>query len=217
MPIIEHGNRIPRTLSLNDTLFLRSLSYNKLPQQLLRLSIIKLDGSSFDVQIGSSSMVGELKLAVEEVFSWSPKVGQGKISWSHVWGHFCLCCDGQALVNDKMTIKSLGIKDGDQLKFMRHMSIYHRPAKQSKCHSIASKHYSMVFSGANTHEDSGKALGNDQLNTIVHESNLKNHYEEEEAIPKPKLKFTYFLKGWLSYSKLLASRKKGTKSESRRW
>lgn len=120
MPIIEHANRIPRTLSLNDALFLRSLSYNKLPQQLLRLSIIKLDGSSFgnsryfhaflpffffkkknviirvsfeliyyvcvlklflDVQIGSSSTVGELKLAVEEVFSWSPKVGQGKISW----------------------------------------------------------------------------------------------------------------------------------------
>lgn len=23
---------------------------------------------------------------------------------SHVWGHFFLCCDGQALVHDKMTI-----------------------------------------------------------------------------------------------------------------
>lgn len=33
----------------------------------------------------------------------------------HVWGHFCLCYDGQKLVNDKVHVRDLKIKDGDQV------------------------------------------------------------------------------------------------------
>ncbi|KAK1291528.1 hypothetical protein QJS10_CPB17g02385 [Acorus calamus] len=62
----------------------RSFSYHycRLPQQLLRLSVLKLDGSSFEVQVAKMASIGELKMAVEEIFSHSPKEGQGKISWS---------------------------------------------------------------------------------------------------------------------------------------
>lgn len=34
---------------------------------------------------------------------------------SLVWGHFCLCYDGQKLTNDKAYIRNYGIKDGDQV------------------------------------------------------------------------------------------------------
>ena len=39
------------------------------------------------------------------------------IGWvrSHVWGHFCLCYEGQKLLDDKVSIRRLGIKDGDQV------------------------------------------------------------------------------------------------------
>ncbi|GFZ08349.1 ubiquitin-like superfamily protein [Actinidia rufa] len=92
----------------------KSFSYDKLPPHPLKLSICKLDGSSFDVEIVRTATVGELKQAVEGVFSHMPKKGPGKISWSHVWGHFCLCYDGWNLVVDSEPISSYGIIDGDQ-------------------------------------------------------------------------------------------------------
>lgn len=37
---------------------------------------------------------------------------------THVWGHFCLCYEGQKLLNDKAYIRDLRIKDGDQVGFL---------------------------------------------------------------------------------------------------
>ncbi|KAK1275550.1 hypothetical protein QJS04_geneDACA001545 [Acorus gramineus] len=93
-----------------------SYHYYRLPQQMLKLSVLKLDGSAFDVQVARTANVGQLKMAVEEIFAQSPKEGQGKISWSHVWGHFCLCYDGHKLVDDKVSLRSLNIRDGDQVE-----------------------------------------------------------------------------------------------------
>ncbi|GFZ08346.1 ubiquitin-like superfamily protein [Actinidia rufa] len=59
----------------------KSFSYDKLPPHPLKLSICKLDGSSFDVEIVRTATVGELKQAVEGIFSHMPKKGPGKISW----------------------------------------------------------------------------------------------------------------------------------------
>lgn len=40
-----------------------------------------------------------------------------------MWGHFCLCYEGQKLVNDKAHIRDVGIQDGDQVSatFYSHM------------------------------------------------------------------------------------------------
>ncbi|KAL5539547.1 hypothetical protein UlMin_045340 [Ulmus minor] len=100
----------------------RSFAYRKLPPQLLKLSVLKLDGSVFDVRVSRSVTVAELKEAVEDVFSKLPKHKETDISWSHVWGQFCLSYDGQKLIDDKTYIRLLGIKDGDQLRFIRHSS-----------------------------------------------------------------------------------------------
>ncbi|XP_031287362.1 uncharacterized protein LOC116146086 [Pistacia vera] len=93
----------------------RKLTYIRLPQTQLSLSVLKLDGSFFDVHVARNVTVAELKEAVEEVFALSPRDSQGKISWMHVWGHFCLSYEGQKLVNDKARIQDFRIKDGDQI------------------------------------------------------------------------------------------------------
>ncbi|KAL4654144.1 hypothetical protein ACB092_01G357100 [Castanea dentata] len=93
-----------------------TLTYQRLPQEPLNLSILKLDGSCFGVQVGRKATIAELKEAVEEVFS-GQFTADGEISWSHVWGHFCLSYQGQKLVDDKAYIRLFGIKDGVQLCF----------------------------------------------------------------------------------------------------
>ncbi|GLT67803.1 hypothetical protein SLA2020_400860 [Shorea laevis] len=115
----------------------KSLAYHRLPQQPLNLSVLKLDGSCFEVVVARTATIAELKEAVEEVFSQLPRDRDINISWSHVWGHFCLCYKGHKLVDDKASVRLFGIKDEDQLCFVRHLSINdgqeeeERPVKQA--------------------------------------------------------------------------------------
>lgn len=120
---------LPFPFLLIDSFSRKSFSYNKLPQEPLNLTVIKLDGSSFDIEVRKTATVAELKQAVEAAFSHLPKKGPGRVSWSHVWGQFCLCYDGQKLLNDSDYIGSYGIKEGDKLHFIRHTSIYYNLVK----------------------------------------------------------------------------------------
>ncbi|KAJ0007154.1 hypothetical protein Pint_30146 [Pistacia integerrima] len=132
----------------------RKLTYIRLPQTQLSLSVLKLDGSFFDVHVARNVTVAELKEAVEEVFALSPRDSQGKISWMHVWGHFCLSYEGQKLVNDKARIQDFRIKDGDQLQFVRHMSINYLHSKRlSRTQSVVSTQHSMSSSGSGALEE----------------------------------------------------------------
>ncbi|CAH8392359.1 unnamed protein product [Eruca vesicaria subsp. sativa] len=124
----------------------RTFSYDKLPPEPIRLSVLKLDGSSFDVNVTSSATVRDLKLAIETAFSHVPKKGPSKISWSHVWGHFCLCYGGQKLVTDTECIGSYGMKDGDEVRFKNHVSGnailnkgYSRKSKQKNLERVGPK------------------------------------------------------------------------------
>ncbi|XP_034700615.1 U11/U12 small nuclear ribonucleoprotein 25 kDa protein-like [Vitis riparia] len=100
-----------------------SFAYQKLPQQLLRLSVLKLDGSCFEIQVPKGASIAELKEAVVKAFGQTQEEGQTKISWSLVWLHFCLCYKRWKLFDDKMYIRDFRIKDGDQLQFVRHLSV----------------------------------------------------------------------------------------------
>ncbi|KAE9445033.1 hypothetical protein C3L33_23069, partial [Rhododendron williamsianum] len=71
-----------------------------------------------DVEVARLTTVAELKKAVEGVFAYMPREGDGKISWSHVWLHFCLCYDGWKLLTDSEPISNYGISDGDQVRIM---------------------------------------------------------------------------------------------------
>ncbi|XP_077236694.1 uncharacterized protein LOC143878276 [Tasmannia lanceolata] len=184
-------------------------SYHKLPQQLLKLSVLKLDGSSFDVQVARTASVMELKQAVEEVFSQSPKEGEGKISWSHVWGHFCLCYEGNKLVNDKASLRTFGIKDGDQLKFIRHLSINRYPMRQHHTsNSAAYEQHRMSLTGSDFHEENGKDSedddedDNDQEDGYFYDAND----EEKDSLGQSEFRLAHYLRGWLSYSRLWCAR-----------
>ncbi|KAI4379890.1 hypothetical protein MLD38_006130 [Melastoma candidum] len=91
-------------------------SYRKLPQDPLKLSVLKLDGSSFNIEVTRTATVSDLKDAVESVFS------DMHISWKHLWGRFCLTHGDQKLVVETEYIAGYGIKDGDELHFIRHVS-----------------------------------------------------------------------------------------------
>ncbi|KAI6680208.1 hypothetical protein NL676_034089 [Syzygium grande] len=88
----------------------KSFSYSQLPQEPLKLSVLKLDGSCF----GNSLPLPPLPFRRGGgVFILRPR---------HVWGQFCLCYNGQKLVTETDYIIDYGIKDGDQLHFIRHVS-----------------------------------------------------------------------------------------------
>jgi hypothetical protein len=55
-----------------------------MPEEPIKLTVLKLDGSSFGIQVLKTATVGELKMAVEAAFSHLPISGPGKISWYHL-------------------------------------------------------------------------------------------------------------------------------------
>ncbi|XP_031484360.1 uncharacterized protein LOC116253596 isoform X1 [Nymphaea colorata] len=186
MSCIVEGSALGRAIegSAASVVPRKSFSYCKLPQQrqLLKLTVLKLDGTCFDVQVARTASVGELKQAVEDVFNQSPKEDHRKISWSHVWGHFCLCYEGYKLINDKEFLRDFGIRDGDQLNFMRHLSLYHIPEDRPKKHTAAhrQRRSSAGFDDKRQNED-GEKYGND-----------------EDIIEQNGFKLSHFLRGWLS-------------------
>ncbi|GAA0187386.1 hypothetical protein LIER_34674 [Lithospermum erythrorhizon] len=103
----------------------KSFSYNKIQQEPLRLTVLKLDGTSFEIYVAKNGTVADLKDAVETAFCYSPQT----VSWSHVWGNFCLCYDGYKLLSDNDYISGYEIQDGDQIKFVRHVSDVNRIRK----------------------------------------------------------------------------------------
>lgn len=221
MPTSDHEDT-SKSFSILDPLIcrksLRNLSYRKiLPPQHLNVSVLKLDGSSFDVNVARNATVAELKQAAEEVFSSSPKEGEGNISWSHVWGHFCLCYEGKKLINDKVHIRSFGINDGDELKFIRNMSINYRPPKQgSKIISGASRLCSTNFSRENAQEDGEQTSTNGNHHIDGEDNSFRPcHYEDEDEAPMPKFKLAHFFNSRLSYSKLKTSARRGFVDQSR--
>ncbi|KAL5783102.1 hypothetical protein ACOSP7_008131 [Xanthoceras sorbifolium] len=144
------GPRLSSALSFSslmiDGFSRKSITYDKLPEEPIKLSVRKLDGSCFDIEVLKMATVAELKLAVEAAFCHM----QGKISWPHVWGHFCLSFEGQKLVTDTDYIKQFYIKDGDQLQFIRHISSsYNLSKKQSKKRDSFSKEQDESLSPSN--------------------------------------------------------------------
>ncbi|XP_075493803.1 uncharacterized protein LOC142531527 isoform X2 [Primulina tabacum] len=121
----------------------RSFPYRMLPEQQLKLSVLKLDGSCFSncsgFHVGRNATVSRLKMAVEEEFKLSLN-DEGNSLWPLVWSHFCLCYQNQKLINDRACIQSYGIRDGDQLHFIQYLRMDNAPVQEhSKYQMIESK------------------------------------------------------------------------------
>ncbi|PWA82709.1 ubiquitin-related domain-containing protein [Artemisia annua] len=115
----------------------KRFSIGKSSSQPIRLSILKLDGTSFEITVTRKATVAKLKQAVEAVFGHLPTQGDSKI-WSHVWGNFCLCFEHMKLLRDRDPITRFGIKSGDQLQFVRHTPIYIVAGERSECFTSSS-------------------------------------------------------------------------------
>ncbi|XP_023750568.1 uncharacterized protein LOC111898912 [Lactuca sativa] len=185
MSNFDHDNRNPRVLMHNALIVRRlSFSYHKLPKQLLKLSVLKLDGSSFGVEVSMNATVADLKLVLEEFFRFLPKEKRCIVSWSHVWGHFCLCYKGQKLLNDKAYIRRLGIKDGDQIKFVRHVTINYRPTRQQMIKNQSDELKQPSISSDDARNCDSIEEDEEGESMFIHGSKVAN-----------------FLKGWFSYRK----------------
>ncbi|KAE8687802.1 Nucleotide/sugar transporter family protein isoform 1 [Hibiscus syriacus] len=187
----------------------KSCSYYKLPEEPIKLTVRKLDGSSFDVKAIKSATIADLKLAVQHVFSHMPKNGPGKISWPHVWGHFCLCYGGLKLLTDTDHIMNYGIKDGDQLHFIRHVSSSYNLTKiQSKKTMVAQNqsYLSMQTSAATLGiEQNGEEDDNDDN---VDNGRCKTRNKKKQSmIVQQECQFGHLWRGWSSFSRRKGSSK----------
>ncbi|XP_044463458.1 uncharacterized protein LOC123194344 [Mangifera indica] len=203
-----------KSASLSITSFLihgisrKSFSYTQLPDQPLKLSVRKLDGSCFDIEVIKTATIAELKEAVEAVFSHMPKKGPVKISWPHVWGHFCLCFEGQKLVTDTDYIRYYGIKDGDQLHFIRHLSAICNMVKlKSKKQASTSKQRNILTSQSSSY----KAIEQESKDEVDYdwddtENGRYQHFDnkDETFTGQNESRLANFVRGWFSYSRLVS-------------
>ncbi|XP_073000852.1 uncharacterized protein [Typha latifolia] len=188
-----------------------SFSYHRLPEPLLHLSILKLDGSTFDVQIARTAAVWELKVAIEDLFRRpSPKDQECNISWCHVWGHFCLCYKDEKLIDDKAYLRSFGIKDGDQLNFIRHVTNNYNPIKREpKRNEVVYHQHRRSLAGL---EYLDEKEDNINMYYVRSNSNVEDYNHNEDKDFSEHVESGHFFWGWFSYSRLRSSR--GPQSEN---
>lgn len=167
-------------LLLIETLSRKSFSYGKLPLIPIKLTVLKLDGSSFDITVTKNPTVAQLKQSVEDAFNHFPKHGIGKVSWSHVWGQFCLSFEGQKLLDDQDSIRVHGIKDGDQLQFVRHTSVsYNLVKERSEKQNNKLDESEASPTKQEPYEHTKKDVDNDSSH-VQDNINRKKHEENEE-------------------------------------
>ncbi|CDP13529.1 unnamed protein product [Coffea canephora] len=191
---------------ITDSRSRKSFSYSKIPQKPLKLTVIKLDDSSFDIEVAKTATVAQLKQAVESVFSHLPNRGPKKISWPFVWGHFCLTYDGQKLLTDTDAIGIYGIKDGDKLQFVRHLSISYnmvkeRPKKEDP--DLDEPSVSEDFKDRQLYSEQDISCNERDLED--QEGVYGDDDKDSGLFTNCRYKLLHLFKGWFSYRKLPSS------------
>ncbi|XP_027356497.1 U11/U12 small nuclear ribonucleoprotein 25 kDa protein isoform X2 [Abrus precatorius] len=101
------------------------------------ISVLKLDGTSFDVTVMNSATVKDLKLAIKKKVNdrEQSSMGHRHISWKHVWANYCLSYHNNKLLNDDDAIQSFGVRNNSQVHFVPYVT-----TKESRRHSKRRKH-----------------------------------------------------------------------------
>ncbi|GMI89789.1 hypothetical protein like AT3G07860 [Hibiscus trionum] len=131
---------VPKKPTLSDVDTLISLELGSA----MRISILKLDETSFDVAMMNSATVKDLKLAIKnKVFELEQsKMGHRHISWRHVWSNFCLAHHNEKLLDDGAALQDFGVRNNSQVHFLPYVV-----SKGSRRHSKRRKH--RFFHGLN--------------------------------------------------------------------
>ncbi|XP_078171290.1 ubiquitin-like superfamily protein [Carex rostrata] len=86
----------------------------------IRLTILKMDNTSFEVAVLNSATVKDLKVAVRKKVNEMEQANMGHrhISWKHVWANYCLVCNGAKLINEKSLLSAYGIRNNCKIEFL---------------------------------------------------------------------------------------------------
>nr|ADB85768.1 hypothetical protein [Wolffia arrhiza] len=112
----------------------------------MKISVLKLDGSSFDVVVSNSASVKDLKLAIRKKIEamQEGQMGHRHISWRHVWANFCLSHDNEKLIEDDSSLQKFGIHSNSQVRFVAYVQ-----SRVSKKHSRSRRRRHRFFHGLN--------------------------------------------------------------------
>ncbi|RDX98426.1 U11/U12 small nuclear ribonucleoprotein 25 kDa protein [Mucuna pruriens] len=131
---------VPKNPTLADVDTLISLELGSA----MRISILKLDGTTLDVTVMNSATVKDLKLAIKKKVNdmEQSSMGHRHISWKHVWTNYCLSCHNNKLLNDNEALQNFGVRNNSQVEFVPYVT-----TKESRTHSKRRKH--RFFHGLN--------------------------------------------------------------------
>ncbi|KAG0527960.1 hypothetical protein BDA96_06G278400 [Sorghum bicolor] len=124
---------VPRKPSLADVDTLINLELGSA----MRLSVVKLDNTSFEVAVLNSATVKDLKLAIRKKINEieQEQMGHRHISWKHVWDNYCLTHHNEKLINDNSALSAYGVRNNSKVCFSPHvMSRVHRKHSRRRKH-----------------------------------------------------------------------------------
>ncbi|XP_077251631.1 U11/U12 small nuclear ribonucleoprotein 25 kDa protein-like [Tasmannia lanceolata] len=86
----------------------------------MKLSVLKMDNTSFEVTVLNSATVKDLKLAIKKKTNEmeQAQLGHRHISWRHVWANFCLAHHNEKLIDDNHVLQDFGIRNNSQVRFL---------------------------------------------------------------------------------------------------
>lgn len=138
--MILSSQTYPKKPALSDVDTLISLELGSA----MRITVLKLDGTSLDVVVMNSATVKDLKLAIKKKINdmEQSKMGHRQISWKHVWSNFCLSYHNEKLIDDNSALQEHGVRNNSQVQFFPYVM-----SRASRRHSRRRKH--CFFHGLN--------------------------------------------------------------------
>ncbi|XP_066529708.1 U11/U12 small nuclear ribonucleoprotein 25 kDa protein isoform X2 [Hoplias malabaricus] len=89
--------------------------------QAMTVRVCKADGEVMPIVVVQSATVLDLKKAIQRYMELKQQREGGvkHISWTYVWRTFCLAFNGERLEDDKRKLKDYGIRNRDDVTFMK--------------------------------------------------------------------------------------------------
>lgn len=124
---------VPRKPSLADVDTLINLELGSA----MKIYVVKMDGTSFDVALQNTATLKDLKVAIRKKTNEieQAQMGHRHISWRHVWKNFCLIYHNEKLINDDSILSECGIRNNSKVHFAPFVM-----AKVTQKHSRRRKH-----------------------------------------------------------------------------
>ncbi|KAJ6809458.1 U11/U12 small nuclear ribonucleoprotein 25 kDa protein isoform X1 [Iris pallida] len=85
----------------------------------MRITVVKMDNSSFDVAVLNNATVKDLKITIRKKTNEieQAQMGHRHISWRHVWANFCLMHQSDKLMDDNSLLSDYGVRSNSKVHF----------------------------------------------------------------------------------------------------